>query len=261
MVLLLPLSLGVHCEAQWEVPARIELVGTEESDRQVIGLSAPLAPAAAVSVDASRSTSTTYANVAGTAVLMGELVPAPSSYAPGMIVSITPEEANEDSVMLNLNGLGTRLITDRIGLPLDSAALPMGKPVRLIYDGQHFRVLSSLLMPCPSGYHAGGREYCIESVPNPDTTFYGAVHECRMKRARLCTMGEWVNACLANPAFIGTVLNHEWVDSAANDNDGAKRVGAPGDGIVGGATGIDCLYGGWAAYNVGSSRFRCCTNR
>ena len=240
---------------------RIELDGADDAKRQVIGLSTPVAPDAAVSVDASRGSATTYAVVSGSVVLIGDLVPPPPAYAPGMIVNIMPTQTNEASVMLDLNGLGARLIINRIGLPLDSAALPVGKPARLIYDGQSFRVLSSLLMPCPSGYYAAGREYCIESAANSDTTFYGSAYECRVKGARLCTMGEWVNACLANPAFIGTVLSPEWVDSAANDNDGAKRVGGPGDGINGGATGIDCLYGGWAPYGTGSSRFRCCTNR
>ncbi|HRD51407.1 MAG TPA: hypothetical protein PKY96_02045 [Flavobacteriales bacterium] len=254
-------SLALHGAAQWDVPVRIELDGAEEPKRQVIGLAPPLAPDAAVSVDASRNSSTTFTSVAGSAVFTGTLVPPPAGYAPGMILSIVPSQTNEHGVLLDLNGLGPRPIINRSGLPVDSAALPVGKPARLMYDGQAFRVLSSLLVPCPAGYATAGREYCIESVPNPDTTFYGAVYVCRMKGARLCTMGEWVNACLANPAFIGTVLSHEWVDSAANNNDGAKRVGGPGDGISGGATGIDCLFGGWASYNAGSSRFRCCTNR
>lgn len=258
---LILVSAAARGWAQWEVPVRIQMDGASDDRRQVVGLAAPVSSDAAISVDASRGSSTTFTTVTGSAVLIGDLVPVPVSYTPGMIVSIIPEQTNEDSVMLDLNGLGARPIITRAGLPLDSADLPIGKPVRLIYDGQSFRVLSSLLLPCPTGFYAAGREYCIESESRPDTSFYGSLQICRSIGSRLCTMGEWVNACISDPAFIGTVLNHEWVDSAANNNDGAKRVGNGGDGTAGGPTGINCLHGSWAAYSTGKARFRCCANR
>lgn len=247
--------------AQWEVPVRIQLEGATDGDRQVSGLAAPTVPDAAVSVNASRGSTTTFTTVVGSDVLTGDLLPAPSAYSPGMIVTVVPTETNQDSVMLDLNGLGPRLITSRSGLPLNNADLPAGMPARLIYDGETFRLLSALLLPCPSGFYAAGREYCIETESRPDTSFYGSLQVCRSNGTRLCTMGEWVNACLSNPAFLGTVLNFEWVDSAANNGDGAKRVGNGGDGTAGGATGINCLHGGSVAYSTGIARIRCCANR
>lgn len=247
--------------AQLELPVPLTMTSSDGSQRQVIGLAYPLTTDAAVSVDAARFNAVKHASVSGQLQLVGNLSPAPSGYAAGMIVNAIPDSVNTWDATLDLNGLGSRPLLKSDGTPIDSADLRPGVPIRLLYDGFGFRVISSILMPCPEGYIEGGREYCIESESRSDTTFYGSVGICRKSGARLCSMAEWVHACTSNAWFIGTVMNHEWVDSAANNTNGAKRVGNGGDGTPDGEVGIDCLHGSWAAYPTGISRFRCCKSR
>lgn len=247
--------------AQLELPVPLHLTSSDASERQVVGLGYPLTSDAAVSVDAARFSATKQAVVSGQQVLVGNLTPMPSGYTMGMIVNVIPDSVNTWDAVIDLNGLGSRPLLKSSGTPIDSADLRPGVPARLLYDGSGFRVISSILMPCPEGYFEGGREYCIESESRADTSFYGSVGVCRKSGARLCTMAEWVHACTSNSWFIGTVLNHEWVDSAANNTNGAKRVGNGGDGTPDGPVGIDCLHGSWAAYPTGISRFRCCKSR
>ncbi|MBK7384333.1 MAG: hypothetical protein IPI81_13555 [Flavobacteriales bacterium] len=254
------LVLALSASAQLDVPARVVMVGTAPEDRQVIGLSAPLSNGSAVSVDAARNSAVSFTPVTGGAVLAGILTPAPTAYVVGMVVSVVPSTANADSAQLDLNGLGPRPIHKAGDLPLDSADLWPGVPARMVYDGTAFRMLSTTYLPCPAGYHAGGREFCIEDSVRADTTFLVAVHECRTLDSRLCSYAEWVHACRSEPSFLGTVLDAEWVDSAANDQDGAKRVGYGGDGST-----LDpefgCNRGSWAHIATGKARYRCCRNR
>lgn len=247
--------------AQLEVPLKIELSSPVANERQVLGLGAPMTSESAVSVDASRFSATRFTVISGQFGIVGVLTPSPAAYTTGMIINVVPDSVNTWDATLDLNGLGPRPLLSASGEPLDSARLQPGSPARMVYDGTGFRLLSSSLLPCPAGYFAGGREYCIETESRSDTSFYGAVGVCRKSGARLCSMAEWVHACTSNAGFIGTVLNHEWVDSAANNTNGAKRVGNGGDGSGEGTVGIDCLHGSWAAYSTGNSRFRCCKSR
>lgn len=249
------------CVGQWQVPARIELDGAQAADRQVVGVADPVGGDAAVTVDAARDNVTSFTSVTGTQVLSGALSPAPLSYSAGMVVTILPTAANHASAQLDLNGLGAQDILKAGELPLDSADLTPGVPVRLIHDGTRFRIVGTTYLPCPEGYHIGGREFCIEDVSRSDTTFYAANRICRDANARLCTFGEWVFACRKDPAFLPTVLDYEWVDSAANNTQGAKMVGNGNDGTPTGPYFISCEHGYQAAVGTASTGYRCCKHR
>ncbi len=259
--LILATVLASALHAQWEVPVPIVLNGAQAADRQVVGLADPASSTAAVSVDAARNSVTTYTVTTGGGLMQGDLNPAPAAYTAGMMVTIVPATANDSAAQVDLNGLGARAVMKAGGLPLDSADLFAGSPARLVYDGQVFHLMGSTYLPCPAGYHVGGREFCIEDSARADTGWYVAQRICRDLDARLCTFGEWVFACRSNPNFIGTVLDYEWVDSAANNTNGVKRVGNGGDGSAEGTIGIDCGHGGQAAADTATERFRCCRHR
>ena len=259
IILSVVLASAVH--AQWEVPVPIVLNGAQPADRQVRGLADPASSTAAVSVDAARNSVTTYTTTTGGVLMQGALAPAPASYTAGMLITIVPATANDSAAQVDLNNLGARNVLKSGGLALDSADLMPGIPARLIYDGTNFHLLGNTYIPCPAGYHVGGREFCIEDSVRADTGWYAAQRICRDLDARLCTFGEWVFACRSNPSFIGTVLDYEWVDSAANNTNGVKRVGNGGDGTLEGTIGINCGHGGQAAADTGSERFRCCRHR
>ena len=166
------------CVAQWDVPVRIELTGSQPADRQVLGLADPAVLDAGTSAEAVRSNAVSYTTTQGSAVLTGALIPAPQAYVAGMVVSVLPDEANESGAQIDLNGLGPRAIMKTGGLPLDSADLIPGSPVRLVYDGDNFIVLGPVYLPCPAGYHVGSREYCIEDSSRAAVNFYQATAAC-----------------------------------------------------------------------------------
>lgn len=249
----------VSCFAQWDVPVRVVLNGDQEVDRQVLGLSAPQEASAGMSVDAVRDQRATFTTVTGTSLLSGALVPSPTAYLPGMIVTIIPAETNAPGAQLDLNGLGAQPMVKAGGLPLDSADLLAGAPARLIHDGSRFHLIGEAFIPCPAGFHVGGREYCIEDSSRSDTTFYWAARRCRDSDARLCTFSEWTHACRSDSSFFLTVLDYEWIDSGANDTNDAKTVGNGGDGL-GGPSFISCEHGGTTLPTT-SRRYRCCTSR
>ncbi|MFN3875772.1 MAG: hypothetical protein ACK4L7_07670, partial [Flavobacteriales bacterium] len=65
--------------------------------------------------------------------------------------------------------------------------------------------------------------------------------------------------CRTDPAFIGTVSNWEWIDSAANDNSTAKVVGYGGDGASA-PPAIGCNRG-YHQPPSSAVRYRCCYSR
>ncbi|HRH38792.1 MAG TPA: hypothetical protein PK760_10630, partial [Flavobacteriales bacterium] len=121
--------------AQWDVPVRMELNGAQPADKQVLGLADPATTSAAVSVDAARNNVVSFATVTGSAILTGSLSPAPATWMAGTIVNIVPTEANDAGAQLDLNALGPLAMVKGGGLPLDSADLLPGAPVRLVFDG------------------------------------------------------------------------------------------------------------------------------
>ncbi|MBP7155142.1 MAG: hypothetical protein KBA60_03975 [Flavobacteriales bacterium] len=245
--------------AQLDVPVAIELTGSTDADRQVDGLASPLVPDAAVSVAAARATTMSYATASGTLQLVADLEPAILAYTPGMMITLVPNAANAAGATLELNGLGAQTVVKFGELPLDSADLPAGIPARLIYDGSRFLLLSNASRPCPTGFYAATSTYCIQDSSLAAITFFNAITYCHNTGARLCSMGEWANACRTKPTFIGTVISAEWVDSAANNSNDAKTIGA------GWATdeplpGVACNYG-FTNIPTALFRFRCCMTR
>lgn len=249
----------LHGFGQLEVPTSIDLVGGQNSDRQINGIAFPQVPDAAISAEGVRSNASSFTEVSGTNILSGALTPPLSSYSPGLVVQIVPQAANHANAQLDLNALGPRPMIKLGGLPLDSADLWPGSPVRLIYDGQAFLVLSTVSIPCKTGFHVGGREFCIENNSRSAKTFLDAVLECDSLGSRLCKNSEWVYACRSEPSFFGTVVDYEWVDDAANALNHAKQVGFGYDGMNA-DLGSGCERG-FSVIHTTLSRFRCCMTR
>ncbi len=264
MIRLLPLIsaatlLPLLSIAQLELPVGLVLNGTNETDRQITGLADPLQSDAAVSVEAARSQVLTYTPTTGTDVLVGTLMPTPPSITPGMSVTIVPQDANAHGASLQLNGSTAHPIVKWGGLPVDSADLPVGMPSRLLFDGTHYQLITTLARPCPTGSRVGGTLFCIEDTTRPGATFFDAVVTCNAQGGRLCSPGEWASACRRNPLFLPTVVAYEWADDAANHTDDAKTMGGGNTGptVV---EGVACEYGDTRVPTL-SFRFRCCFDR
>lgn len=245
--------------SQWDLPSPVIMVGTEEAERQVTGLAAPVSLDAAISAEAIRNQAVGYSSVVGP-IWQVELQPAPASYSTGMIICVVPELPNEVGVQVDVNGLGTRPIVKVNGAPLDTAELRSGVPVRLIYDGEQFRVLGTTYRPCVQGFSPTSRTLCIEDSTRTGLNFFDAVNECTTRNARLCTYAEWIQGCNKLPGLVGTITGPEWVDNAANNISDAKTVGFGGDGVSGTVLGIGCDRGS-TTVPTEIRRYRCCKHR
>jgi hypothetical protein len=257
-MLLLLTAGSVH--AQWDLPVRVELNGPEPADRQVTGLADPDAPHAAVSHDAARATSMSMAEAFGSTVLLADLFPAPAAYSVGMSVTIIPQGAVAPGAQLDLNGLGPVPIQKWGNLPVEAGDLPAGVPVRLVYTGSAFLVLGGTYRSCPEGFSAVGPRFCVSDSTQATLNFYQALNFCAGQNARLCSFNEWIQACRSNPAFLPTVDVAEWVDHAANDAGGAKRMGLGSNGNGSVETVPSCTIG-QSSDPASQGRVRCCRNR
>lgn len=244
---------------QLEVPTRIILNGSASEDRQLTGLSSPVASSDGMSLGAVRSNATTLTTVTGTSAFVGSLTPPLAEYSTGMVVTIIPSQMNASAVTLELNGLGPRFIVNGAVQPLAAGDLRPGIPAHLLYDGTYFQLVSSTQLPCRDGYSAVNLAYCIEDSTSSSATFFQAISDCAGRGARLCTISEWSRACTHLPGFLNTVVEAEWVDHAANNTNGAKLVGY---GINGedNVLNFGCDHGGQNQPTV-PYRYRCCTNR
>lgn len=249
--------MSIQASGQLTLDTTLVLDGPDGGDRQVHGLATPLRHDAAMSANAMRHTTANYTVATGTSQLVGELAPPPAQIPAGMVITFVPESANSAGATLDLNGTGAYPLVKEGHLPLDSADLAPGIPVRCVFDGDAFRVLNHLPRRCPVGYTAITREYCIADSSRDTTTFYNASVRCAADGLRLCSFNEWIQACQLSPGFFSTVPSGEWVDDSANHASTAKLVGAGDNGTQ---IGAGCNYGSLSV-PTGLFRYRCCSNR
>lgn len=81
-------------------------------------------------------------SVSGTDTITGNLTPAISAYATGMVVVLTPANTNTGAVTLALNGLSAKSILTPLAGNVAGGTLRAGYPAVLIYDGTRFILVS-----------------------------------------------------------------------------------------------------------------------
>lgn len=250
---------AIPCHAQLEIPGPIVLDSPVSEERQIKGLADPLVPDAAMSLDAARATTTSFTFLQGSASMTGTLVPTPQAYVAGMAITVVPTLTNEAAATVDLNGLGPRFIVKQGNVVLAAGELEPQVPVRVMYDGEYFQLISSVQLQCPEGLSAVTKEYCISDNAVEATSYFTAAAQCAAQGTRLCTISEWAFACRSMPGFLATVQEAEWVDHAANYTNGAKLVGAGIDGEDV-ASGTGCAFGGQDV-PTSNHKYRCCANR
>lgn len=242
------------CAAQWNLPTRLQLDGTDQQDRQLSGLAAPQDATDGTRAISQRDQTIQYGITSGSDQLALTLTPAPAAYSPGMMLSIEPSAANTGAATLNVNGLGAVPIVKSVSLPLDSGDLRPGIPAQLVFDGTAFQLISQWHPACPTGYMAISRDVCIEAAVHDSSNWFSATNQCVNSGARLCSMGEWYQGCAMPGGIFSSVLAFEWIDEAANNTSDAKLMGMDGLGT------IDCKNGGLAT-PLAQRVFRCCWDR
>jgi len=254
-LLILSVFLVLDARAQLEVPMRLQMDGASPADRQVTGLAAPQEATDGVNLGVVRTRATSFGTATGVNALDLQLVPAPSSYATGMVITLVPSAVNTGATSVDVNGLGAVPVVKQVSQPLDSADLQPGIPVSMAWDGGAFQVLTQLHPACPAGTESISPDACVDLQSRGSVSFYQANVQCAARNGRLCTFAEWIHACQRDAAFLGTVLDYEWVDHAANDADKAKAMG------IDSATLLPSCQGGGLRVPTGMYRFRCCYDR
>lgn len=247
--------LGIGSSAQWTVPATVQLDGPTGADRQVLGLATPLQPTNGANAVTDRTASVSMAEATGVNALTLTLSPPPTGLVPGMRVIVLPSATNTGAVTLDVNGLGLRPVYKDINVPMDSAELRAGVPVQVIYDGAAFQLSTQMYPACPTGTKAVGRTVCIEQTSREPLNWYAANTACTNAGLRLCGFADWMQACLQADNILGTVVDYEWVDEAANSTNLAKLMGINETTLL-----PDCRAGGHRI-PTSTQRFRCCFDR
>jgi hypothetical protein len=240
--------------AQWTVPAPIVMDGPEATDRRVTGLAVPQDQDHGANLDAERYNTVRSGMAEGIDALTVDLYPALDAYRPGLRLTLIASATNEGDVTVDVNGLGSVPVRKDVVLPLDSADLRTGVPFDLVYDGSVFHVTNQVHPSCPSGFIPVGREVCVETAPHAASGWYAAARQCTAQGHRLCSFAEWMAACLMPNGIFPSVMDYEWVDSAANSLNYAKLMGNSD------VLGLDCRAGSHRI-PTGSAMYRCCSDR
>lgn len=248
-------SLALLAGAQWDIPSKVQLNGAASNDRQVTGIATPTVLDAGVTATSARTLGTNFGVAQGQDALSVSLTPPLSNYSPGLMITLVTTQANHNDVSLSVNGLPAIPVRKFVSEPLDSADLRPGIPLTLVFDGTVFQVTSQLEPSCPPGTVGFTRDACIETSTRDSTSFYNANVACATVNGRLCTMAEWIHACLQVPGFLSSVAAFEWSDHAANFSGNAKLMGYDGVSPL-----PDCRSGGHTdPFNL--RPYRCCFER
>lgn len=253
-LLLLSIGATMAMHGQWTVPTVVEMNGDQPADRRVTGLAAPEAEDHGASLHTDRYRTASSGTTQGGQSLTLELMPALSAYAPGLRLTIFPSEANDGPVSLQVDGLPSVAVLKHITEELDSADLRPGVPTDLVFDGVAFQVTNQLYPACPPGFIPIGPDVCMEITSREPWNFYGASYYCGQEGYRLCSFSEFIQGCRMPGGIIGSIVDYEWVDEAANHVNYAKLMGNSD------VLGIDCRAGS-LRIPTAHARYRCCTGR
>lgn len=252
------LLLQLFANAQLEIGDSILLNGVLDADRQVMGLSDPQLLTSAVSANAFQSGQLNFAAPSGPIDSLSLVMPlSPLAYSEGILVNFFAPAGNTGPMKINVNGLGYIDVRKKVSQQLDSADVAAGQLVTIIHDGVNFQMVSDLNRSCPTGFATVNDVLCIETTEKSAATFWDALRDCGDRNARLCSWGEWQNACLDAIALGLSSMtgNWEWIDSAGNYN------GTTLDTMVRIAGNTGCTDADNGVQSTTSYPYRCCYTR
>lgn len=247
-------TIAICGYGQWNVPTGVVLDGSDAAQRKVTGLASPTSNDAGASMITDRSGGASLGIAEGLDLLITALDPPLDAYRPGLRITLVPMESNSGDAAVNVNGLGSVPIRKNVDEPLDSADLQAGIPADLVFDGAVFQLTDQVHPACPSGFIAIGREACVERVSHDAVNWYGSSYYCGQRGFRLCSFAEFIQACRMPGGILGSIVDYEWVDEAANHANYAKMMG--NSDILG----IDCRAGSLRT-PLATARYRCCSER
>ena len=247
--------LAMILMGQVHVDKPIILTGDTPASRQIEGISPTTnsAEAQSAAVEQSNAHRVTVAGVGPAwSVVISGLDGAPT--AGTNIVVVPPNAPGSGAVSLSVNGAGPYAVLTGPGAPLLAEALSGMAPLSLVYDGADFHLMNGgahLLRDCPPGMLAVTSQFCVEQDERPPVSFYEAARICTLDNKRLCSWGEWYDACQRRVELGLLNMNNNWeyVDDTSNEDLSVRVVGP------------SCAQcGSWYVSNAYQS-YRCCSTR
>jgi hypothetical protein len=244
--------------AQVRVNAAIQLEGSSEEQRQVLGLPGTNEAGELLSTGLEQSGAHRLALPDAGPVWTAELPGLSGTLLPGTSIVVNAPQPSAGSPALLVNGQGPfPLITDTDG-SIAGEDIPVGTMLSLVFDGDAFQVLNGVVhtrRPCPAGTVPVNEHFCMQTEENsPSATYFDAVLICDTMGLRLCSWAEFVVACekreeLDIPDLVG---NWEWTRTTAGSNNVLRMVGSN-----------NCASASTASANPGNllRRWHCCASR
>ena len=237
MMLLLRIALIICCvsvnalHAQVRIDKAIQLEGTTDEQRQVLGMPDTNAAGDLISTGMEQSGAHRSAIPAQGPIWSLELPASSGGPLPGTHILVKAPQPSPGAPSVLLNGQGPYPVTFDVDVVLDGEDIPEGTMLSLVFDGTAFQVLNGVVhtrRPCPAGTVAVNEHFCMQTQENaPTATYFDAVLICDTMGLRLCSWAEFVVACekreeLGIPDLIG---NWEWTRTTAGSNNVLRMVG------------------------------------
>ncbi|MBK8226914.1 MAG: hypothetical protein IPK70_07040 [Flavobacteriales bacterium] len=247
---------GAAC-AQVEIDHRIELAAPSDAERQVTGVPTLAEPSALQSAQQEQSNSHRVALASLDAAVWSATIStlATAPMAGTHIVLFAPEQTPEGELQLLLNGAGPFAVVHRIGDPVLGEEIVPDAPLSLVFDGERFHALSGTVhrpRECAGDLVAVSDQFCVEAAEREAASFFLAARTCAEAGRRLCTWGEWHNACRLRVelGLANMIGNWEYTDDTANEDNTVRIIGYS-----------SCTIAGGFVVSTGTQAYRCCLTR
>lgn len=256
LTILCLVSLVGTMSGQVTIDNSIELIAPDDAQRQVLGIPALVEPSAVQSAQQEQSNAhrTATAAVEAAVWVIGlsglDTAPMPGTH----LVVIAPEQSQPGEVLLQVNQHGPFVVVHRVGEPLVGEEVTPGAPLSLLFDGTRFHSLGGTVhrrRACPTGMVGVTEQFCTEIDERAPATFFEAARTCTEAGMRLCTWGEWFNACQLRVALglQNMTDNWEFTDDTANEDNTVRFVGP------------SCTNAGTFLVSNGPQAYRCCLSK
>ncbi|HRD51409.1 MAG TPA: hypothetical protein PKY96_02055, partial [Flavobacteriales bacterium] len=168
------------------------------------------------------------------------------------IVVFAPEQTPDGALELLVNGAGPYAVVHRIGDPVLGEEVVPNAPLSLVFDGDRFHALSGTLhrpRDCAGDLVAVTNQFCVEVAEREPATFFVAARTCAEAGRRLCSWGEWHNACRQRVelGLVNMIGNWEYTDDTANEDNTVRIIGYS-----------SCTIAGGFVVSNGTQAYRCC---
>jgi len=259
MKALLPIAISLLFQtisfSQVRSDRRIELVGEDPGMRQVLGLPEDQSGNAALSSQVEQAGNYRFAVATVQDGWEIELASVTMALETGTQLLVKVPAGASGNAQLRVNGSGPFPVMVKPGTALEAADVPEGTVLSLVFDGAVFQVMNGVVharRPCPDGTVQASQQFCIEINERGPETFYQAALRCAEDGLRLCTWTEFYQGCIRSGTLglLDMIGNHEWADTAMNEDANARVVGR-----------VSCTTSGGLAAADWQEHFRCCYTR